>query len=141
MDWFLLGTPRSPVPWVNTGLQRKWKRCLCLCALVPVRLGKARVGWFQLKTAHFTLSSVCSGLTPPKRSRGKPALSRVPFLEGVNGDSDHSGSGEETMEAELGETCSEEQAVWAASCGASQPGCQSVRATPTDTDQRDGLHS
>lgn len=34
-----------------------------------------------------------SGLTPPKRSRGKPALSRVPFLEGVNGDSDHSGSG------------------------------------------------
>ncbi|XP_059137507.1 bromodomain and PHD finger-containing protein 3 [Peromyscus eremicus] len=34
-----------------------------------------------------------SGLTPPKRSRGKPALSRVPFLDGVNGDSDHSGSG------------------------------------------------
>ncbi|KFP56487.1 Bromodomain and PHD finger-containing protein 3, partial [Cariama cristata] len=27
----------------------------------------------------------CSGLMPPKRSRGKPALSRVPFLEGVNG--------------------------------------------------------
>uniref|UniRef100_A0A8B9PC13 Bromodomain and PHD finger containing 3 n=1 Tax=Apteryx owenii TaxID=8824 RepID=A0A8B9PC13_APTOW len=37
----------------------------------------------------------CSGLMPPKRSRGKPALSRVPFLEGVNGDSDYSGSGEE----------------------------------------------
>uniref|UniRef100_A0A2K5DNQ8 Bromodomain and PHD finger containing 3 n=1 Tax=Aotus nancymaae TaxID=37293 RepID=A0A2K5DNQ8_AOTNA len=35
----------------------------------------------------------CSDLTPPKRSRGKPALSRVPFLEGVNGDSDYSGSG------------------------------------------------
>uniref|UniRef100_A0A2K6FT72 Bromodomain and PHD finger containing 3 n=1 Tax=Propithecus coquereli TaxID=379532 RepID=A0A2K6FT72_PROCO len=35
----------------------------------------------------------CSGMTPPKRSRGKPALSRVPFLEGVNGDSDYSGSG------------------------------------------------
>ncbi|PNJ88828.1 bromodomain and PHD finger-containing protein 3 isoform X2 [Pongo pygmaeus] len=35
----------------------------------------------------------CSGLTPPKRSRGKPALSRVPFLEGVNGDSDYNGSG------------------------------------------------
>lgn len=35
-----------------------------------------------------------SGLMPPKRSRGKPALSRVPFLEGVNGDSDFSGSGE-----------------------------------------------
>ncbi|XP_023068416.1 bromodomain and PHD finger-containing protein 3 isoform X2 [Piliocolobus tephrosceles] len=34
----------------------------------------------------------CSGLTPPKRSRGKPALSRVPFLEGVNGDSDYNGS-------------------------------------------------
>ncbi|NXF85588.1 BRPF3 protein, partial [Eubucco bourcierii] len=35
----------------------------------------------------------CSGLMPPKRSRGKPALSRVPFLEGVNGDSEHSSSG------------------------------------------------
>uniref|UniRef100_A0A8C9EYI5 Bromodomain and PHD finger containing 3 n=1 Tax=Pavo cristatus TaxID=9049 RepID=A0A8C9EYI5_PAVCR len=35
----------------------------------------------------------CSGLMPPKRSRGKPALSRVPFLEGVNGDSDCSSSG------------------------------------------------
>uniref|UniRef100_G1MQA7 Bromodomain and PHD finger containing 3 n=2 Tax=Meleagris gallopavo TaxID=9103 RepID=G1MQA7_MELGA len=35
----------------------------------------------------------CSGLMPPKRSRGKPALSRVPFLEGVNGDSDYSSSG------------------------------------------------
>nr|XP_005492870.2 bromodomain and PHD finger-containing protein 3 [Zonotrichia albicollis] len=35
----------------------------------------------------------CSGLAPPKRSRGKPALSRVPLLEGVNGDSDFSGSG------------------------------------------------
>uniref|UniRef100_A0A8C8ZIK9 Bromodomain and PHD finger containing 3 n=1 Tax=Prolemur simus TaxID=1328070 RepID=A0A8C8ZIK9_PROSS len=35
----------------------------------------------------------CSGMTPPKRSRGKPALSRVPFLEGVNGDADYSSSG------------------------------------------------
>ena len=35
-----------------------------------------------------------SGVVPPKRSRGKPALSRVPFLEGVNGDSDYSSSGE-----------------------------------------------
>ncbi|KFR16623.1 Bromodomain and PHD finger-containing protein 3, partial [Opisthocomus hoazin] len=35
----------------------------------------------------------CSGVVPPKRSRGKPALSRVPFLEGVNGDSDYSSSG------------------------------------------------
>ncbi|KFO10946.1 Bromodomain and PHD finger-containing protein 3, partial [Balearica regulorum gibbericeps] len=35
----------------------------------------------------------CSGLMPPKRSRGKPALSRMPFLEGVNGDSDYGSSG------------------------------------------------
>ncbi|NWS49263.1 BRPF3 protein, partial [Probosciger aterrimus] len=35
----------------------------------------------------------CSGLMPPKRSRGKPALSRVPFLDGVNGDCDYSNSG------------------------------------------------
>ncbi|XP_029428789.1 bromodomain and PHD finger-containing protein 3 isoform X3 [Rhinatrema bivittatum] len=34
----------------------------------------------------------CSGLSPPKRSRGKPALSRVPFLDGINGDSDYNGS-------------------------------------------------
>nr|KAF6362583.1 bromodomain and PHD finger containing 3 [Pipistrellus kuhlii] len=34
----------------------------------------------------------CSGLVPPKRSRGKPALSRVPFLDSVNGDSDYSSS-------------------------------------------------
>lgn len=55
-----------------------------------------------IKNCSFRPSALCSGLTPPKRSRGKPALSRVPFLEGVNGDSDHSGSGEEVMEAELG---------------------------------------
>ncbi|XP_069046426.1 bromodomain and PHD finger-containing protein 3 isoform X2 [Lepisosteus oculatus] len=34
-----------------------------------------------------------SAVSPPKRSRGKPALSRVPFLEGVNGDSDYTGAG------------------------------------------------
>ncbi|XP_048781551.1 bromodomain and PHD finger-containing protein 3 isoform X1 [Lagopus muta] len=39
------------------------------------------------------LFETCSGLMPPKRSRGKPALSRVPFLEGVNGDSDYGSSG------------------------------------------------
>lgn len=50
-----------------------------------------------------------SGLMPPKRSRGKPALSRVPFLEGVNGDSDFSGSGENCCPAppEPGEHISE----------------------------------
>lgn len=30
---------------------------------------------------------------PPKKSRGKPALSKVPFLETVNGDSDYTGPG------------------------------------------------
>ncbi|NWI94770.1 BRPF3 protein, partial [Pitta sordida] len=39
----------------------------------------------------------CSGLMPPKRSRGKPALSRMPFLEGVNGDSGFSASGRTLM--------------------------------------------
>ncbi|XP_014343588.1 bromodomain and PHD finger-containing protein 3 isoform X2 [Latimeria chalumnae] len=34
-----------------------------------------------------------SGLSPPKRSRGKPALSRVPFLDSINGDADYSSSG------------------------------------------------
>ncbi|KAJ8257742.1 hypothetical protein GJAV_G00189180 [Gymnothorax javanicus] len=31
--------------------------------------------------------------SPPKRGRGKPALSKVPFLDGVNGDSDYTGTG------------------------------------------------
>uniref|UniRef100_W5MZ00 Bromodomain and PHD finger containing 3 n=1 Tax=Lepisosteus oculatus TaxID=7918 RepID=W5MZ00_LEPOC len=46
---------------------------------------------------HPCFSSLCppsSAVSPPKRSRGKPALSRVPFLEGVNGDSDYTGAGE-----------------------------------------------
>lgn len=74
-----------------------------------VRGGKTE-GLLQLKLLTSALFSVHSGLTPPKRSRGKPALSRVPFLDGVNGGSDHSGSGEETVEAELGKR-SEEQTV------------------------------
>uniref|UniRef100_A0A8D2KVD6 Bromodomain and PHD finger containing 3 n=1 Tax=Varanus komodoensis TaxID=61221 RepID=A0A8D2KVD6_VARKO len=36
---------------------------------------------------------ICSGLAPHKRSRGKPALARVPFLDGVNGDLEYSSSG------------------------------------------------
>lgn len=31
-------------------------------------------------------------ISPPKKSRGKPALSKVPFLETVNGDSDYTGT-------------------------------------------------
>uniref|UniRef100_A0A672N5K6 Bromodomain and PHD finger containing 3 n=1 Tax=Sinocyclocheilus grahami TaxID=75366 RepID=A0A672N5K6_SINGR len=31
-------------------------------------------------------------VSPPKKSRGKPALSKVPFLETVNGDSDYTGT-------------------------------------------------
>ncbi|CAI5777500.1 and PHD finger-containing 3 isoform X3 [Podarcis lilfordi] len=38
-------------------------------------------------------SDICSGLTPHKRSRGKPALARVPFLDGVNGDLEYNSSG------------------------------------------------
>ncbi|KFV10098.1 Bromodomain and PHD finger-containing protein 3, partial [Pterocles gutturalis] len=51
---------------------------------------------FAFKANVFSPNILClsdSGLMPPKRSRGKPALSRVPFLEGVNGDSDYSSSG------------------------------------------------
>ncbi|KAM9855935.1 bromodomain and PHD finger-containing protein 3 isoform 2-T2 [Aulostomus maculatus] len=40
---------------------------------------------------------ICS---PPKRSLGKPALSKVPFLEIVNGDSDYTGNGSQTSEDE-----------------------------------------
>ncbi|XP_048353071.1 bromodomain and PHD finger-containing protein 3 isoform X6 [Sphaerodactylus townsendi] len=36
---------------------------------------------------------VLRGLIPHKQSRGKPALARVPFLDGVNGELDYSSSG------------------------------------------------
>ncbi|XP_061622943.1 bromodomain and PHD finger-containing protein 3 isoform X3 [Phyllopteryx taeniolatus] len=36
----------------------------------------------------------------PKRSLGKPALSKVPFLEFVNGDADYTGNGSQTSEDE-----------------------------------------
>jgi hypothetical protein len=74
------------------------------CSSIPIRDRNTGVG-VALKAAHISPlfpCSVCSGLTPPKRSRGKPALSRVPFLEGVNGDSDYNSSGEEGIQAELG---------------------------------------
>uniref|UniRef100_UPI0037E8879F bromodomain and PHD finger-containing protein 3 isoform X2 n=1 Tax=Semicossyphus pulcher TaxID=241346 RepID=UPI0037E8879F len=37
-------------------------------------------------------------ISPPKRSLGKPALSKVPFLEIVNGDSDYTGNGSQMSE-------------------------------------------
>ncbi|XP_026188316.1 bromodomain and PHD finger-containing protein 3 isoform X2 [Mastacembelus armatus] len=43
---------------------------------------------------HMEISS------PPKRSLGKPALSKVPFLEIVNGDADYTGTGSQTSEDE-----------------------------------------
>ncbi|KAJ7332923.1 hypothetical protein JRQ81_015103 [Phrynocephalus forsythii] len=36
---------------------------------------------------------ICSGLTPHKQSKGKPALARVPFLDGVNGDLEYNSTG------------------------------------------------
>lgn len=36
--------------------------------------------------------------SPPKRSLGKPALSKVPFLDIVNGDSDYTGNGSQMSE-------------------------------------------
>ncbi|KAG7456507.1 bromodomain and PHD finger-containing protein 3-like isoform X1 [Solea senegalensis] len=38
--------------------------------------------------------------SPPKRSLGKPALSKVSFMEIVNGDSDYTGNGSQTSEDE-----------------------------------------
>ncbi|XP_054648921.1 bromodomain and PHD finger-containing protein 3 isoform X2 [Dunckerocampus dactyliophorus] len=38
--------------------------------------------------------------SPPKRSLGKPALSKVPFLDIVNGDADYTGNGSHTSEDE-----------------------------------------
>lgn len=37
--------------------------------------------------------SVTFSVSPPKKSRGKPALSKVPFLDTVNGDTDYTGTG------------------------------------------------
>ncbi|XP_043932469.1 bromodomain and PHD finger-containing protein 3 isoform X2 [Protopterus annectens] len=43
--------------------------------------------------AGSTAFETCSGSSPPKRSRGKPALSRIPFLDGINGDAGYGASG------------------------------------------------
>nr|XP_020468227.1 bromodomain and PHD finger-containing protein 3-like isoform X3 [Monopterus albus] len=40
-------------------------------------------------------------ILPPKQSLGKPALSKVPFLEIVNGDADYTGTGSQTSEDEM----------------------------------------
>uniref|UniRef100_A0A3Q3IZE0 Bromodomain and PHD finger containing, 3b n=1 Tax=Monopterus albus TaxID=43700 RepID=A0A3Q3IZE0_MONAL len=45
--------------------------------------------------------SPCPVLLPPKQSLGKPALSKVPFLEIVNGDADYTGTGSQTSEDEM----------------------------------------
>ncbi|XP_024148770.1 bromodomain and PHD finger-containing protein 3 isoform X1 [Oryzias melastigma] len=39
--------------------------------------------------------------SPPKRSLGKPALSKVPLFEMLNGDSDYSGAGSQTPERDM----------------------------------------
>lgn len=74
---------------------------------------------------------------PPKRSRGKPALSRVPFLESVNGDCDYSGSGEEKCTGGFGGRGggrpSKEPALW--------PGKTLSSSKPLGTGQGDGLPS
>ncbi|XP_078500473.1 bromodomain and PHD finger-containing protein 3 isoform X1 [Lissotriton helveticus] len=56
----------------------------------------------------------CSGLSPPKRSKGKPALSRVPYLESVNGDEDYSCTGRNLlMPFERGIELEPLELVWA----------------------------
>ncbi|XP_069094857.1 bromodomain and PHD finger-containing protein 3 isoform X4 [Pleurodeles waltl] len=56
----------------------------------------------------------CSDLSPPKRSRGKPALSRVPYLESVNGDVDYSCTGRNLlMPFERGIELEPLELVWA----------------------------
>lgn len=63
------------------------------CSIFSIDLALfSRVICFLLTPPFPSFSN--SGLMPPKRSRGKPALSRVPFLDSVNGDSDYSSSGE-----------------------------------------------
>uniref|UniRef100_A0A3Q1EZC6 Bromodomain and PHD finger containing, 3b n=1 Tax=Acanthochromis polyacanthus TaxID=80966 RepID=A0A3Q1EZC6_9TELE len=49
---------------------------------------------------HKDGSSESDYSSSPKRSLGKPALSKVPFLEIVNGDSDYTGNGSQTSEDE-----------------------------------------
>ncbi|XP_028850792.1 bromodomain and PHD finger-containing protein 3 isoform X2 [Denticeps clupeoides] len=52
-------------------------------------------------------------LSPPKRSRGKPALSKVPFLDTVNGDSDYTDAGNNMLSFENGADLEPLDLVWA----------------------------
>uniref|UniRef100_A0AAY4DQG0 Bromodomain and PHD finger containing, 3a n=1 Tax=Denticeps clupeoides TaxID=299321 RepID=A0AAY4DQG0_9TELE len=51
--------------------------------------------------------------SPPKRSRGKPALSKVPFLDTVNGDSDYTDAGNNMLSFENGADLEPLDLVWA----------------------------
>ncbi|XP_053562789.1 bromodomain and PHD finger-containing protein 3 isoform X2 [Bombina bombina] len=55
----------------------------------------------------------CGNLTPPKRSLGKPALSRVPFLDAINGDSDYTCQGSLLMSYNGSMELEPLQLVWA----------------------------
>lgn len=128
----------SPFTWGKWFLQASWELSEMYHGLVWVFRGRWETillaGFMQLHSCQplgsrsrgvshwiapffpFPPCSVCSGLVPPKRSRGKPALSRVPFLESVNGDSDYSGSGEEQCTDGFGggDGPSGEPALWSA---------------------------
>ncbi|KAL2103413.1 hypothetical protein ACEWY4_000281 [Coilia grayii] len=51
--------------------------------------------------------------SPPKKSRGKPALSKVPFLETVNGDADYTGAGGDVLSCENAGELEPLDLVWA----------------------------
>ncbi|XP_041952873.1 bromodomain and PHD finger-containing protein 3 isoform X2 [Alosa sapidissima] len=51
--------------------------------------------------------------SPPKKSRGKPALSKVPFLDTVNGDADYTGAGGDVLSCENSGELEPLDLVWA----------------------------
>ncbi|XP_030639331.1 bromodomain and PHD finger-containing protein 3 [Chanos chanos] len=90
------GREKTPPPALETGLTNGFKKhkdgCSdSECSSSPI--------------LHKEISS------PPRRSRGKPALSKVPFLETVNGDSDYTGT--DVLSIENGAELEPLDLVWA----------------------------
>lgn len=60
--------------------------------MLPAGRNQRRVHHQQRQQQQHVVVSFIGRSSPPKRSLGKPALSKVPLLEIVNGDSDYTGT-------------------------------------------------
>ena len=85
-DWPTASTStKTAGPTLSTALaQSSAKKCKTQCICYLIR-------FIYRLTQHWLYNVSSYSSSPPKRSIGKPALSKVPFPEIVNGDSDYTG--------------------------------------------------